>query len=86
MARWRGLAMIVVAAAGLAACASPEATRLRGGGARTGADVNNRSTVVEMHEGSKPYWRTARLIEPYGMDLDGAPPAHRLRTSENGRR
>ena len=40
--------------AALAACASPEATRARGGG--LGADVGNRDAVVEMHEGSVPYY------------------------------
>lgn len=37
----------------LAACASPEATRSRGGG--PGADVGNRRTPVEMHAGARPY-------------------------------
>lgn len=46
--------------AGLAACTSPEATRVRGGGA--GADTGNRREVVEMHGGSQPYWRTPRLL------------------------
>jgi hypothetical protein len=41
---------------GLAACESPEATRRRGGG--PGADVGNRSPVVEMHQGARPYFQT----------------------------
>jgi hypothetical protein len=44
----------------LAACSSPEATRMRAGG--PGADNGNRPDVVEMHEGSQPYWRTPRLL------------------------
>jgi hypothetical protein len=44
----------------LVACASPEATRTRGGG--PGADVGNRTRIVQMHEGSKPYDKTPQLI------------------------
>ncbi len=39
-----------------AACASPEATRERGGG--PGADPGNRDAIVEIHEGSEPYHDT----------------------------
>jgi hypothetical protein len=41
-------------------CTSPEATRLRAGGA--GADTGNRTSVVQMHEGSEPYWKTPRRL------------------------
>jgi hypothetical protein len=53
---------LALAAAALAAagCASPEASRQRGGG--RGADVGNRDAVVEMHEGSRMYYRTPCLI------------------------
>ena len=44
----------------LAGCSSPEAIRTRGGG--PGADIGNRSEVVEMHEGSHPFYETPRLI------------------------
>jgi hypothetical protein len=44
----------------LAGCTSPEAVRTRGGG--SGADVGNRTEVVEMHEGSKPFYKTPTLI------------------------
>jgi hypothetical protein len=44
----------------LAACASPETTRSRGGG--PGADVGNRAKVVQMHEGSRPFERTPKII------------------------
>ena len=40
----------------VAACASPEAKRTRGGG--PGADPGNHSTVVELHAGSKMYYNT----------------------------
>ena len=35
----------------IAACASPETARTRGGG--PGADVGNRDKFVQMHEGSR---------------------------------
>jgi len=44
----------------LIACASPEATRTRGGG--PGADVGNRTRIVQMHEGSKPFAKTPQII------------------------
>ena len=44
----------------LAGCTSPEANRARGSG--PGADVGNRSEIVEMHEGSKPFYKTPRII------------------------
>jgi len=47
-------------AAALAACASPEARRTRAGG--PGGDVGNRRAVVQMHEGSDPYWKTPRRL------------------------
>jgi hypothetical protein len=56
------LALITVAALVfyLAACASPETKRTRGGG--PGADVGNRGKDVDMHEGSRPFWKTPELI------------------------
>ena len=42
--------------AGLAGCASPEATRVRGGG--PGADLGNHGAVTELHQGAKMYYRT----------------------------
>lgn len=61
-ARVRGLALCA-ACAFMAACGSPEAHRIRGGG--PGADVGNRQPVVELHEGADPYHgtpcRTAKL-------------------------
>jgi hypothetical protein len=48
--------LVACVAAGLIACSRPEAERTRGGG--SGADVGNRSVVVEMHEGAIPYYQT----------------------------
>jgi hypothetical protein len=56
-----GLGLVLLAVVGVVACTSPEATRMRAGG--PGADVGNRGQVVEMHEGSDPFWRTPRLIQ-----------------------
>ena len=55
--RWLlGLVLVGV----VAGCASPEATRMRGGG--PGADPGNRRPVVMLHEGAEPYHGTPRLI------------------------
>lgn len=71
--------LLLAALAALAACASPEATRQRGAGPRSGADPGNWGAVVAMHEGSRPYYRTPRLIGAAGMDdLDPARQAQRL--------
>jgi hypothetical protein len=43
-------------AAGLAACASPEAARARGGGA--GADPGNHGTLIQIHAGDEIYYKT----------------------------
>jgi hypothetical protein len=53
------LATAVAAVVILGACASPEATRVRGGGA--GADVGNRNADLQMHEGSVIYANTPCL-------------------------
>lgn len=78
------LAALVIASAALASCASPEATRQRGGG--PGGDVNNRSDNVMMHEGSRQYWETPVRIESEHPSLAPANQARRLslpgRTSE----
>jgi hypothetical protein len=54
----------------LAACNSPEATRTQGGG--PGGDTGNRPEVVRMHEGSRPYKDTERLVPVQGPALDTA--------------
>jgi hypothetical protein len=47
------LALLLI---GLAACASPEATRARGGG--SGADPGNHGSVTQLHAGAKMYYKT----------------------------
>ncbi|MGH7531434.1 MAG: hypothetical protein ACREMN_13710 [Gemmatimonadales bacterium] len=51
-ARW----WMPLALAGLAACASPEAARPRGGG--PGADPGNHGAVVQIHAGNEIYYKT----------------------------
>ena len=60
----------------LAACASPETTRTRGGG--PGADVGNRGKFVEMHEGSQPFWKTPKIIPAKHPSLEPANQADQL--------
>jgi hypothetical protein len=52
--------LLALLTAGLVACDSPEARRTRGGG--PGADVGNRSPIVEMHQGAQPYYKTPCVI------------------------
>jgi hypothetical protein len=54
----------------LAACGSPEATRTQGGG--PGGDTGNRPEVVRMHEGSRPFHDTPRLVQGATPELDPA--------------
>lgn len=67
---------VVVASLTLAGCASPEATRERGGG--PGADPGNRPAQVLMHEGSQPFWKTPVRIGAEHPSLAPAEQAHRL--------
>lgn len=60
----------------LAGCASPERTRTRGGG--PGADVGNRAKFVQMHEGSKPFEKTPKLISTKNPPLAPASQADQL--------
>ena len=71
------LAMILLTALlfYLVGCASPETTRMRGG---PGADVGNRGKVVEMHEGSQPFWKTPKIIPAKHPPLDPANQADEL--------
>ena len=66
--------LVVVCA--VAACTSPEAGRLRGGG--QGADVGNRPKVVRMHEGSDPFYKTPKLIRGQPPPLASARQADNL--------
>ncbi|MBI4523064.1 MAG: hypothetical protein HY695_04530 [Deltaproteobacteria bacterium] len=56
----RGLVVMALILAVLIGCASPEATRKRAGG--PGADVGNRTKIVQIHEGSKPFDKTPQII------------------------
>ena len=60
----------------LAGCTSPEATRTRGGS--PGADVGNRTEVVEMHGGSNPFYKTPSLIPVKHPSLASASQAAEL--------
>jgi hypothetical protein len=68
--------MLLIACTALAGCTSPEATRTRGGG--PGADVGNRSPTVEMHDGSRPFWRTPDRIGVEHPSLEPARQADQL--------
>jgi hypothetical protein len=70
------LAALLIAFAALAACDSPETRRTRGGG--SGADVGNRTKVVEMHQGSQPFWKTPDLIPTKHPPLAPASQADQL--------
>jgi hypothetical protein len=65
------LTLLLIGCVGVAGCRSPEATRTRGGG--PGADVGNRLRTVEMHEGSRPFWKTPQRI---GVEHPPLEPAH----------
>ena len=60
----------------LLGCTSPETTRTRGGG--SGADVGNRDKLVEMHEGSQPFWKTPKIIPAKHPSLGPASQADEL--------
>lgn len=60
----------------IAACSSPEVTRTRGGG--PGADVGNRAKIVQMHEGSKPFEKTPKIISAKHPPLGPASQADQL--------
>ena len=54
------LALLMIISAVIAGCTSPETTRSRGGG--PGADLGNRGSIIRMHEGSRPYADTPKII------------------------
>jgi hypothetical protein len=60
----------------LAGCASPETARTRGGG--PGADVGNRTKFVQMHEGSRPFENTPKIIPTKHPPLGPASQANDL--------
>jgi hypothetical protein len=72
-----GLALITLAFSFyLIGCVSPETKRVRGGG--PGADVGNRGKIVDMHEGSKPFEKTPKIIPAQGPPLVSANQADQL--------
>jgi hypothetical protein len=68
--------ILLVALCILAACASPETGRTRGGG--PGADTGNRTKVVRMHEGADPFYKTPKLIRSQSPPLTSARQADQL--------
>ena len=60
----------------LSACGSPETTRTRGGG--PGADVGNRTSIVRMHEGARPFDKTPKVIAGRPPSLEPASQADQL--------
>jgi hypothetical protein len=60
----------------LTACVSPETTRTRGGG--PGADMGNRDKFVQMHEGSRPFENTPKIIPTKHPPLAPASQANHL--------
>ena len=70
------LTMLLIAFAVLSACVSPETQRTRGGG--PGADVGNRTKVLEMHGGSLPYWQTPEIVAFKHAPIAAADQAYEL--------
>jgi hypothetical protein len=64
------LALLMITSAVIAGCTSPESTRSRGGG--PGADLGNRGSIVRMHEGSRPYEQTPKIISAEHPPLEPA--------------
>jgi len=70
------IVLLLLAAIGMGACSSPEAARTRGGG--PGGDVGNREKILDMHEGSRPFWETPKLIPGNHPPLEPASQADQL--------
>jgi hypothetical protein len=70
------IAVLSLFCIGVGGCSSPESMRTRSGG--RGGDVGNRGEVVRMHEGSKPYANTPKLIPAQNPALDSASHADQL--------
>lgn len=70
------LSIAVFALVCMAGCSSPESLRTRGGG--RGGDLGNRGEIVRMHEGSKPYENTPKVMPAKHPSLDSASHAHQL--------
>jgi hypothetical protein len=67
--------MLLIGCIAATGCVSPESTRTRGG---RGADVGNRPQIVEMHDGSEPFWKTPRRITIDHPPLESARQAEQL--------
>jgi hypothetical protein len=67
--------ILMIACLATAGCVSPESTRIRGG---SGADVGNRARIVEMHDGSEPFWNTPRRLTGKHGPLESAQQAEQL--------
>ena len=70
------LVLLVALFLGMQGCASPEATRTRGGG--PGADTGNRGKVIRFHEGARPFEETPKKIPTQHPPLDPAHQADQL--------
>jgi hypothetical protein len=70
------IVLLFVGAIGIVGCSSPEAARTRGGG--PGADIGNREKILDMHEGSRPFWKTPKLIPGNHPPLEPASQADQL--------
>ena len=62
--------LAIAATLAIAACTSPEANRMRGGG--PGADRGNRVEIVRMHEGSRPFFGTPQLAPGKSAPVESA--------------
>jgi hypothetical protein len=69
------LTMLLVGCIAAVGCVSPESTRTPGG---HGADVGNRPQIVEMHNGSEPFWKTPERITVHHAPLASARQAEQL--------
>ena len=72
----RALVVLSILVLCIAGCTSPETTRSRGSG--PGADVGNRGKYIQMHEGSRPFVKTPKLIPAQGPPLVSANQADQL--------
>ena len=68
--------LMIITAVVIAGCTSPETARSRGGG--PGADTGNRTSIVRMHEGSKPFEKTPQIITSKHPPLESASQADHL--------
>ena len=67
--------LLLVGCIAAVGCVSPESMRTRGG---RGADVGNRPQIVEMHNGSEPFWKTPERITVDHAPLASARQAEQL--------